>query len=318
MLLAPAGGVGRPGQLSAPELLTLDVVLALQERLSKVFGGSGGVREPRLLEGALHRLRSGYTNRPLVTEMAFFGNELAVGDLGGAPSPGIASLDREVGGSLLGNVGAAQVLPCPRIITARGRFQDGPREMAGQEPKDLASTSTLIRRIQQGDDEARNALIERCLPLLQRWARGRMPDLARGPADTDDLVQTSVLRTLDRLDHLQPRESGSFLAYMRQVLINAARDEARRGGRRPMHRRLGDGTGELSEVAGPSSDPDVVAAYEAALEKLSPALRDAVVLRVEFGMSFPEVAAELGMASANAARMRVSRALVELSEAMPR
>jgi RNA polymerase sigma-70 factor (ECF subfamily) len=81
---------------------------------------------------------------------------------------------------------------------------------------------------------------------------------------------------------------------------------------------LGDATGEISEVAEPLRDPTVVAAYERALADLSPALRDAVVLRVEFGMTFPEIAAELELASANAARMRVSRALAELAERMPR
>jgi len=182
----------------------------------------------------------------------------------------------------------------------------------------LVSTATLMRRLQDGDDAARAALLERCVPLLQRWARGRLPDVVRGPADTDDLIQTTVLRTLDRLDNLEPRESGSLLAYMRQVLINAVRDELRRYGRRPRHTPLGDATGEISEVAEPLRDPTVVAAYERALADLSPALRDAVVLRVEFGMTFPEIAAELELASANAARMRVSRALAELAERMPR
>jgi RNA polymerase sigma-70 factor (ECF subfamily) len=182
----------------------------------------------------------------------------------------------------------------------------------------LVSTATLMRRLQDGDDAARAALLERCVPLLRRWARGRLPDAVRGPADTDDLIQTTVLKTLDRLDHLEPRESGSLLAYMRQVLLNAVRDELRRYGRRPRHAPLGDATGEISEVAEPLRDPTVVAAYERALADLSPALRDAVVLRVEFGMTFPEIAAELELASANAARMRVSRALAELAERMPR
>jgi len=156
------------------------------------------------------------------------------------------------------------------------------------------------------------------VPRLQRWARGRLPDAVRGPADTDDLIQTTVMRTLDRLDDLAPGESGSLLAYMRQVLLNAIRDELRRHGRRPRHEPLGDGSGEITDVAAPSRDPVVVTSYERALSDLSPALRDAAVLRVEFGMTFPEIAAELGLASANAARMRVSRALAELAERMPR
>ena len=182
----------------------------------------------------------------------------------------------------------------------------------------LVSTASLVRRAHGGDHDARDELIAQCVPRLKRWARGRLPNPARGPADTEDLVQTTVIRTLNRLDHIRPGGSGSFLAYMRQVLLNAIRDEIRKHGRRPGHTSLGDGTGELTDVGGPLRDPMVVTAYEEALDTLSPALRDAVILRVEFGMTFPEIAAELGLASANTARMRVSRALVELSEAMPR
>lgn len=182
----------------------------------------------------------------------------------------------------------------------------------------LTSTAALLQRLHDGDEHARTALLERCVPRLRRWARGRLPIAVRGPADTDDLIQTTVVRTLDRLDRLEPGETGSLLAYMRQVLLNAIRDEMRRYGRRPQHMVLGDRTGEVRDVPVEPGDPTVVAAYERALDDLSPALRDAVILRVEFGMTFPEIAAELELASANAARMRVSRALAELAERMPR
>lgn len=182
----------------------------------------------------------------------------------------------------------------------------------------LVSTATLVRRAHSGDDGAREALIQRCLPPLRRWARGRIPASVRGVADTDDLVQTTVIRTLTSLDRLRPGEQGSVLAYMRQVLLNAVRDELRRQRRRPGHVALGDETGAVADVGGPSPDPTVVTAYERGLAELTPAQRDAVVLRVEFGLTFPEIAAELELASADAARMRVARALVALAERMPR
>ncbi len=40
--------------------LTFDEVLAIHERLLVRFGGAGGLRDPGLLESALHRPRSGY------------------------------------------------------------------------------------------------------------------------------------------------------------------------------------------------------------------------------------------------------------------
>ena len=40
--------------------LTVDEVLAIHERQIEVFGGPPGVRDPGLLESALHRPRTGY------------------------------------------------------------------------------------------------------------------------------------------------------------------------------------------------------------------------------------------------------------------
>jgi RNA polymerase sigma-70 factor (ECF subfamily) len=59
-----------------------------------------------------------------------------------------------------------------------------------------------------------------------------------------------------------------------------------------------------------------LAAYERALAKLPEKKRNAVIMRVEFGMSFEEIATELARPSANAARMMVTRALDELATSM--
>jgi len=57
---------------------------------------------------------------------------------------------------------------------------------------DLTSTATLIGRIQDGDRDARELLVQRCLPALRRWAHGRLPAYGRSLSDTDDLVQVTV------------------------------------------------------------------------------------------------------------------------------
>ena len=54
--------------------------------------------------------------------------------------------------------------------------------------------------------------------------------------------------------------------------------------------------------------------YEQALMAQNEAARQAIILRVEFGYSYPEIAAAMDYASANAARMAVSRALHRLAE----
>jgi RNA polymerase sigma-70 factor (ECF subfamily) len=181
----------------------------------------------------------------------------------------------------------------------------------------MESTRTLVRRAREGNVAARERLLERCLPIVRRWARGRLPRHARSLADTDDLVQTTLIRTLDSLGDLRLAHAGSFLAYMRQVLMNAARDEMRRSGLRNDHAassasRGGSGR-EPTSPAAEALSPEFRLDYERALEALPEPQRQAVVLRLEFGLTYPEIAIELESPSANAVRMMISRSLVEMA-----
>ena len=183
--------------------------------------------------------------------------------------------------------------------------------------QELETTATLIRRIQQGDDLARSVLIKRCLPALRHWARGRLPAYGRDLADTDDLVQTTFLRALGGLERFRPEREGAFLAYLRQILINAVRNEIRRSSCRPRGQALDQEPVDLRpSVHEQLAGEETIEAYERALETLKDRQRQAVILRVEFGLTFPEIAAELDIPSANAARMQVSRSLVKLAEGM--
>ena len=58
--------------------------------------------------------------------------------------------------------------------------------------------------------------------------------------------------------------------------------------------------------------------YEAALERLKPADREAIVARIELGLPYAEVAAALRKPSIAAAHVAVSRALVKLAKEMSR
>ncbi len=154
--------------------------------------------------------------------------------------------------------------------------------------------------------------MERCLPLLRRWAHGRLPAYGRDLSETDDLVQVTLLRALGKIDTFQPERQGAFLAYLRQILLNTIRNELRTTSRRPSTEPL-DG----EPVSSPTEDRDLVAdldAYEKALGTVGDARRQAVILRFEFGMTFPEIAEEVDFPSADAARMAVSRALVDIAK----
>src|SRR6187402_3509845 len=66
-------------------------------------------------------------------------------------------------------------------------------------------TIELVVRARAGDRNAVEALLQRCLPSLRRWAHGRLPSAARGAFDTEDIVQDAALHALRRLDVFEPR-----------------------------------------------------------------------------------------------------------------
>ena len=180
------------------------------------------------------------------------------------------------------------------------------------------STALLVGKAQEGDGEAREALIAHCLPALRRWARGRLPNFARDLAETEDLVQVTLMQAVRNLDRFQYRGSGSFLAYLRTILLNAVKQELRRVGRTPDSTERVDLAAEVEDsVLANCIGQDTLEHYERGLQELTPGQRDAVVLRLEFGLSFAEVAAETGAHSSDAARMMVSRGLARLAELMP-
>ena len=190
-----------------------------------------------------------------------------------------------------------------------------PAPLSPQEPS-LESTSLLLERIRGGDSAAGERLFARVLPALTRWAHRRLPAGMRDLSETGDLVQLAVMRALGRLDSFQAEREGAFLAYLRQILKNLVRDEARRLGSRAREPLT-----ESREDPGPSPlertvSRDVLDRYERALERLDDDSRQAVLLRVEFGYTYVQIADALGKPSPDAARMAVGRAMVEIARHM--
>jgi RNA polymerase sigma-70 factor (ECF subfamily) len=175
------------------------------------------------------------------------------------------------------------------------------------------STLTLIQRARAGDPAAFDRLIARHLAPLKRWARGRLPAWARDCADTDDLIQDTLLRTFKRLNDFEVRGPGALHAYLREALLNRVRDEVRKKGRRPESIDLEGldvhgGRSPLEEAIG----REAIERYEHALARLRPEEREAIIGRIEMGYSFDELAEALGKPSADAARKAAQRALVRL------
>jgi RNA polymerase sigma-70 factor, ECF subfamily len=174
----------------------------------------------------------------------------------------------------------------------------------------------LLVRARGGDARALDQLFARCLPLLRRWAHGRLPRWARTMADTTDLIQDTLLHTLSRLDSFDPRGRQALGAYLREAVRNRIRDEHRRIGRRGVHGSLPEGLVDR----GPSPlDLTMMAAFEsryrAALDRLSEMDRELIVAHMELDYSHDQLGCMIGR-SPNAARMALRRAVGRLAEQM--
>lgn len=189
--------------------------------------------------------------------------------------------------------------------------------MATDPTMTLESSFELIRRAQQGDEEALNRLLERYLPRLRRWASGRLPHHARELGDTNDVVQDAVIATFRNLRRFEDRGEGALHAYLRQAVMNRIRDEIRRVERRPRRNELdsavpADGLSPLESAIGAQA----VDRYEQALASLTHTERQAIVARIELGYTYEEVAQLVNKPTAGAARVAISRALTKVAHLM--
>ena len=206
----------------------------------------------------------------------------------------------------------------PLIDMSLTRPPDGnpavPRDAGGLDPE---SSFALVLRARSGDEAALNLLVERYSKRLQIWAHGRLPAWARGPEETSDLVQDTLLQVVRRLDTFVPRHEGAFLAYVRQTLrnnvINRVRSAQRRGPVEPLE------SSRMSPEPGPyelTSAALLLDRYEDALQRLKPSYREAIIARIELRLSWVETQVALGKPSIPATQMTVSRALVRLAREM--
>lgn len=186
-------------------------------------------------------------------------------------------------------------------------------------PSAAASTCQLLDRAREGDAGALDDLFTRQLPVLRRWAKGRLPSWARDTTDTQDLVQDTAIQALKHVHTFQVRGPGSLQAYLRQAVKNRILNEFRRVDRHPHGESLDERT-----PAAATSPLDLAIRgeqrrrYEAALLRLTDVERELVTGRLDLGLSYEELAAKTGKPSWNAARMATARALLRLARELQR
>jgi RNA polymerase sigma-70 factor (ECF subfamily) len=181
------------------------------------------------------------------------------------------------------------------------------------------SSVDLLLKAQVGDDEALNQLLARYLPRLRRWARGKLPSDLRTMLDTGDLVQDAIVRALPHVNTLEVRSERAFEFYLQRAVKNHIIDLRKRANHRPLREELPENkAADLTAPDQAAMTAQALDRYRRALARLTKEDREAIVLRVEHGLDFKQIAKRLNKRSGDSARMTVRRAIVRLAERMAR
>jgi len=158
-------------------------------------------------------------------------------------------------------------------------------------PSEL-SDEALVLSIRQGQHELAGELVRRHSPrLFLLIAR-----LVRSRTLAEDVLQDTwirVIRSLRRYDVRRP-----FYPWLTRIAVNRCRDHWRRERIRSLlpWRRADADDDLVEQVAdlGSGSEPETPVAVQKALLRLSPKLRETVVMKFYSGMTHDEIAEALG------------------------
>ncbi len=189
----------------------------------------------------------------------------------------------------------------------------------GSETRSSTTDRRLLERARRGSRSAVNALFNRNASWLRRWARGRLPQWARGAVDTSDLVQDTLHHAFARLSWFQSKHAGALRAYLRRALENRVRDELRRATCRMENPMMAEPVRPLHSAPQLQQlmDDETWGRYLQGLKHLSARDRRMVVGRAELGYNYRQLAFVEGLSSADTARKAVQRALARLIDVMP-
>lgn len=186
------------------------------------------------------------------------------------------------------------------------------------------SSTDLLRRAKQGSEAALNLLYEQCAGRLLAYIRLRLGRELRAKLESRDILQATLLKSLTHLHELEGEERKSLMAWLARIAEHEIRDRAdyHQRQRRDAAREVGIGDDPPIAAAARSALSQVILdeeaqQLEAALETLTPAHREVILLRKFEELTFPEIARRLGK-SDDACRMLFARAMTSLTMALQR
>ena len=133
-------------------------------------------------------------------------------------------------------------------------------------------------------------------------------------SDAEDAAQDAFVALLRRASTFSG--TAAFSTWMYRVTTNACNDLARKRARRP--RSSGDGTQQLADVAAVDdvlANRELGVELEAALQRLDPIYREAVVLHDVMGLPQADIAERTGVA-VGTVKSRIHRGHAQLAAAL--
>lgn len=174
------------------------------------------------------------------------------------------------------------------------------------------TTARLLTRARDGDTMARDELHGRYAAILRRLATGRIPSGTMDVIKVDELVHGVLKRAFERLDEFEPPREGALLASLRHDLFARIQDEITR--RPAVDARAPDGApvdpGPIEQAVGGK----LLKTYESSLQRLTQEQQEGIILRLEMGFAYPEIADALRASGQEEARQIVVGAILSLSE----
>lgn len=190
----------------------------------------------------------------------------------------------------------------------------------------------LAKRLAEGDPAALEILLERHLPSLRAFVRGRLGSELRRFESESDLVQSTCRELLAHADRFQHPGPDAFRHWLfttaaRKVSdrLRSHRAAKREGAMDRAERSVGDlAASRLLEAYGRFSSPshratveDEITRIEGALDRLSDEAREVVLLAKVAELSRAEIAEKLGKTEV-AVRSILHRALARLAADLDR
>lgn len=199
--------------------------------------------------------------------------------------------------------------------------------------EDPSASLMLIRKAQEGDNEAYEELFKRYYPRVYRMVRRQMGNQPRVDGDSMDVLQEAMIQAIRGFDRFEVRSQPALIAWFARIVKNRLRDDHRRrfaakrdaGCEKVMHHISRAYQSGSIRFEAPDSGPlpedqlmlkEELGGLQQALVQLDPKQRELILLRKRDDLGWSEIAERLEFPSADAARMAYGRAKLDLRRAL--